>query len=188
MFGSAALALCAQSRDLRLSADPRLVQQPGDPGGREFPDHGSREAVRCGVRLPSMTTYLGRDVLPDAEQRQMTEDTVAEWRKTGRLPFPIRIRDRSRLSRTCWIIVPKGRQATVHRQHQGRMIPTEAERPDRPERVYMDVLQNVNCTNQSPEALRCAHHGDPATDSMNIRPPIPWRSDHWFHEHPATLV
>jgi len=33
----------------------------------------------------------------------------------------------------------------------------------------------------------CAHHGDPATDSMNIRPPIPRRSGHWFHEHPATL-
>jgi transposase len=27
----------------------------------------------------------------------------------------------------------------------------------------------------------CAHHGDPATDSMNIRPPIPRRSGHWFH-------
>ena len=36
--------------------------------------------------------------------------------------------------------------------------------------------------------MKCAHHGDPATESMNIRPPIPWRSDHWFHEHPATLV
>ena len=34
----------------------------------------------------------------------------------------------------------------------------------------------------------CAHHGDPATDSMNIRPPIPRRSGHRFHEHPATLV
>jgi len=34
----------------------------------------------------------------------------------------------------------------------------------------------------------CAHHGNPATDSMNIRPPNPWRSGHWFHEHPATLV
>ena len=42
----------------------------------------------AGFAFPSMTTYLGRDVLPDAEQRQMTEDTVAEWRKTGRLPFP----------------------------------------------------------------------------------------------------
>jgi len=36
-------------------------------------------------------------------------------------------------------------------------------------------------------AAGCAHHGDPATDSMNIRPPIPRRSGHWFHEHPATL-
>jgi len=34
----------------------------------------------------------------------------------------------------------------------------------------------------------CAHHGDPATDSMSIRPPIPWRSGHLFHEHPAALV
>lgn len=34
----------------------------------------------------------------------------------------------------------------------------------------------------------CAHHGDPATDSMNIRPLIPRRSGHWFHEHPATLA
>ena len=38
------------------------------------------------------------------------------------------------------------------------------------------------------EAATCAHHGDPATDSMNIRPPIPQRSGHRFHEHPATLV
>ena len=36
--------------------------------------------------------------------------------------------------------------------------------------------------------LLCAHHGDPATDSMSIRPPIPWRSGHLFHEHPAALV
>jgi nitrite reductase/ring-hydroxylating ferredoxin subunit len=34
----------------------------------------------------------------------------------------------------------------------------------------------------------CVHHGDPATDSMSIRPPIPWRSGHLFHEHPAALV
>jgi len=34
----------------------------------------------------------------------------------------------------------------------------------------------------------CAHHGDPATDSMIIRPPIPLRSGHLFHEHPAALV
>ncbi len=33
----------------------------------------------------------------------------------------------------------------------------------------------------------CVHHGDPATDSMNIRPPIPRRSGHRFHGHPATL-
>lgn len=33
----------------------------------------------------------------------------------------------------------------------------------------------------------CAHHYDPATDSMNIRPPIPRRSGRPFHGHPATL-
>jgi hypothetical protein len=38
------------------------------------------------------------------------------------------------------------------------------------------------------EVRACAHHGDPATDSMSIRPPIPWRSGHLFHEHPAALV
>ncbi len=34
----------------------------------------------------------------------------------------------------------------------------------------------------------CAHHGDPATDSMSIRPPVPPRSGHRFHEDPATLA
>ena len=46
--------------------------------------------------------------------------------------------------------------------------------------------QIVTFTSMTPSD--CAHHGDLAGDSMNIRPPIPRRSGHRFHEPPATLV
>ena len=34
----------------------------------------------------------------------------------------------------------------------------------------------------------CAHHGDPTTHSMNIRPGIPRPSDHPFQPHPTRLI
>ncbi len=36
--------------------------------------------------------------------------------------------------------------------------------------------------------LGCAHHGDPTTHSMNIRPAIPRPSDHPFQPHPTRLI
>ena len=34
----------------------------------------------------------------------------------------------------------------------------------------------------------CAHHGDPTTDSMNIRPAIPRTSDHPLQQHPTGMI
>ena len=34
----------------------------------------------------------------------------------------------------------------------------------------------------------CARHGDPTTDSMNIRPAIPRTSDHPFRQHPTGMI
>ncbi|GHG32118.1 hypothetical protein GCM10017322_33960 [Paracoccus aerius] len=34
----------------------------------------------------------------------------------------------------------------------------------------------------------CAHHGDPTTHSMNIRPAIPRPSDHPLQPHPTRLI
>jgi hypothetical protein len=34
----------------------------------------------------------------------------------------------------------------------------------------------------------CAHHGDPTTDSMNIRPGIPRSSDHPLQQHPTGMI
>ncbi len=36
--------------------------------------------------------------------------------------------------------------------------------------------------------LACAHHGDPTTDSMNIRPGIPRSSDHPLQQHPTGMI
>jgi predicted NUDIX family NTP pyrophosphohydrolase len=38
------------------------------------------------------------------------------------------------------------------------------------------------------EPSTCAHHGDPTTDSMNIRPVIPRTSDHPLQQHPTGMI
>jgi hypothetical protein len=42
----------------------------------------------------------------------------------------------------------------------------------------------ARCTVTQP----CAHHGDPTTDSMNIRPGIPRSSDHPLQQHPTGMI
>ncbi|WP_423208466.1 hypothetical protein [Paracoccus yeei] len=45
-----------------------------------------------------------------------------------------------------------------------------------------------NTDSSSFSLLPCAHHGDPTTHSMNIRPGIPRSSDHPFQPHPTRLI
>jgi len=65
------------------------------------------------------------------------------------------------------------------------LSPTDAARVDRQCDALRFRTSGSLFDSPPPE---CAHHGDPATDSMSIRPPIPLRSGHLFHEHPAALV
>ena len=78
---------------------------------------------------------------------------------------------------------PRAYPATKGRKERARVVAYAVAR------VFAATGRNIGKgTSQNDAGEPCAHHVDPATDSMNIRPPIPRRSGHRFHEHPATLV
>ena len=53
------------------------------------------------------------------------------------------------------------------------------------EEALRDIFDR-SCKNNANDG--CAHHGDPTTHSMNIRPGIPRPSDHPFQPHPTRLI
>ena len=104
----------------------------------------------------------------DHKQRAALREAPAP---RGRIPKSMTVRERmDRKLRT-----KRGR--ALYRQRGASVEP-----------VFGQMKDRQDAGRFSMRGLECAHHGDPATDSMSIRPPIPCRSGHLFHEHPAALV